>query len=132
MKLGVNHLRIVWCVGAAVALSGCLLGMARGDYWTGATSGQTHGECGYFEFELMIEDGRVSGSATSEHKFGTVLWSAQGMVNPDGAVVLETAAHDPRVDRQSVRWAGTLNVFVMELVETGGCSPARAAKLVRR
>jgi|RhiMetdeSRZDD1v2_1073273.scaffolds.fasta_scaffold205451_1 hypothetical protein len=116
------------------ALTGCVpFGLARGDYWTGISTGDL-GPCPSFEVEIAIAEDRVSGTATSEYPFGTVLWDVRGQVSPTNEVLVEIRTGDPRVTRQIIRWTGTYNVMFWHLTEgpDPSCPKPRTVALQRR
>ena len=54
----------------ALLMAGCTpLGLARGDYWTGTSTGD-RGACPAFEFEIALADRAISGTATSQFEWG--------------------------------------------------------------
>jgi hypothetical protein len=120
-----------WTMLVAVVTAGC--GLARGDYWTGISTGDL-GPCPSFEFEIVIEDDRVSGTATSEFDWGTALWEVRGLVGPDRRVTLQTRTPDPRVPQPSLTWTGTYNALLWDVTLTpdARCPRARVARLQRR
>lgn len=113
--------------------AGCTpLGLARGEYWTGTSTGDL-GSCPSFEFEISLVDDAVTGTATSEFEWGTALWEIRGRVASDRQVSLETRTDDPRVARPKLTWTGTYNPVLWSLTERPdpGC-PSRTARLQRR
>ncbi len=109
------------------------LGLARGDYWTGRSTGDL-GPCPSFEFELAIDEGKVAGSATSEFEWGTTLWEIRGQVGDQRRVTLETRTQDPRVAYGKLSWTGTINPILWEITSAPDptCPKPRTAKLQRR
>jgi hypothetical protein len=116
----------------AALLAACTpLGLTRGDYWTGTSTGDL-GPCPAFEFELALADGAITGSATSQFPWGTALWEVRGQVS-SRRVRLETRTDDPRVEQRSFSWTGTYNPVLWSLVQapTERC-PQRTVRLQRR
>jgi len=121
-------------LGLAALAAGCTpLGLGRGDYWTGTSSG-TGEACPPFEFELAIDDGRVTGSATAEFPWGAVLWDVRGQVGPERQVTLTTQTVDPRVASGRLTWTGSYNLVLWELAQApdSTCPSPRVVKLQRR
>jgi hypothetical protein len=128
-------LRVLALGAVAVLVGGCLLGKARGEYWTGVSTGTPSGECVPFRFELsVIEGGRVVGDAVIDTHVGAVLWTVRGQVADGRAVSLDTRTEDPRVRRQLIEWRGQLDLFKLDLTETdaAGCPATRTVRLQRR
>jgi hypothetical protein len=116
----------------ALLAAGCV-GFARGDYWTGISTGDL-GPCPSFDFELVIDEDKVGGTATSEFDFGTVLWEVRGLIGPDRRVTVQTKTGDPRAPQPSLTWTGSYNVVLWDLTLTpdSRCPRARVARLHRR
>jgi hypothetical protein len=120
-------------LGLAILLGGCL-GLTRGAYWTGRSTGGP-GDCVPFAFEVSREGDRITGWAATRHEWGAVSWDVSGVLGEDGAVSLETRTIDPRVPRQRVSWRGTGNVFLGHLAETErdpACPEPRTVRFQRR
>jgi hypothetical protein len=114
-------------------LAGCTpLGFTRGEYWTGASTGDV-GACPSFEFEIALVDDAVTGTATSEFEWGTALWEIRGRLAEGRQVSLETRTDDPRVAQPRLTWTGTYNPVLWNLTQQpdSGCPP-RTARLQRR
>jgi hypothetical protein len=111
------------------------LGLARGDYWAGTSTGDV-ATCPAFEFDLVLEGGRVGGWATTEFEWGTASWELRGLVGEERRVTLETVTDDPRVvSRRRLSWTGTYNPVWWELVQTTAdppCPRPRSVKLQRK
>jgi len=122
---------LVWPMLVALMAVGC--GLARGDYWTGISTGDL-GPCPSFDFELVIEDDKVGGTATSEFDWGTALWEVRGLIGPDRRVTLQTKTGDPRVPQPTLTWTGSYNVMLWDIALTpdARCPKARVARLQRR
>jgi hypothetical protein len=117
----------------ALAVAGCTpLGLARGDYWTGTSTGNL-GTCPAFEFEIALDDKAITGTATSQFEWGTALWDVKGILAQDNRVTIETRTEDPRVTQPRSSWTGTYNPVLWTITEEPepGC-PARTARLQRR
>jgi hypothetical protein len=117
----------------ALLLAACTpFGLARGDYWTGISTGDL-GPCPPFEFEISMADDMITGSATSEFEWGTALWDVKGRLTADRQVSLETRTEDPRVARPRLAWTGTYNPVLWTLTqEPDPACPQRTARLQRR
>ena len=117
---------------ALVATACTPLGLTRGDYWTGTSTGDL-GACPPFEFEIALADDVVTGTATSQFEWGTALWDVKGRLSPDRRVMLETRTQDPRVARPQSSWTGSYNPVLWDLTQEpeAGCPP-RTARLQRR
>jgi hypothetical protein len=127
--------RVLALGAVAVLVGGCLFGKARGEYWTGVSTGTPSGECVPFHFELsVIESGRVVGDAVAETWTGAVLWTVRGQVADGRAVSLDMRTEDPRMRRQLIEWRGQLDLFKFDLTEmdAAGCPAARTVRLQRR
>jgi hypothetical protein len=120
-------------LGAALAAGCTPLGLARGDLWEGTSTGDL-GACAPFEFHLVIDEGRISGSATAEYEWGMALWELRGLVGPERRVTLETKTDDPRVTQPSLTWTGTVNPIYWELTHgpDPDCPTPRTVKFQRR
>lgn len=117
----------------AAALAACTpFGLARGDYWTGISTGDL-GPCPAFDFDIVIDGDTVGGAAMSEYEFGTVLWDVRGVVGAGRQVQLETRTGDPRVATPRLLWTGSYNTVFWDLTQSGapGC-PKRVAGLHRK
>jgi hypothetical protein len=115
-------------------VGGCTpLGLIRGDYWTGTSTGGIDA-CPPYEFQLVLDGDIVSGSATSEFPWGTVLWEVRGQLGAGRHVTLETRTDDPRVSASSQTWTGTYNPVLWEITQSPvpGCAQPRTARLQRR
>jgi hypothetical protein len=114
-------------------VAGCI-GLWRGDYYAGITSGGLD-TCVPFNFDVSIEEGgRIMGLAATTYPWGTVSWTVTGMI-VDGKIHLETRADDPRAPRQLVRWGGERRAIALEVAEettAQGCSAPRTARLNRK
>jgi hypothetical protein len=133
-----STLRRAWhaaLLGSLVAwlATGCI-GLWRGDYYTGLSSGGLEG-CVPFNFDVSIEEGgRIMGLAATTYPFGTVSWDVKGMVT-DFNIVLETRTEDPRAPERLVRWRGRRGAISLEVTEearTGSCPAPRTATLNRK
>jgi len=117
----------------ALLVAGCTpLGLARGDYWTGTSTGD-RGACPAFEFEIALADKAISGTATSQFEWGSALWEVKGLVAEGNRVTLETRTEDPRVTQPRLSWTGTYNPVLWTITQEPepGCPP-RTARLQRR
>ena len=124
----------IWPILVAVLWAGCTpLGFTRGDYWTGTSTGDL-GACAPFEFEVVIEDGRIGGYATTEFEWGTTQWELRGLVGPERRVTLETRTEDPRVPEPTLTWTGTYNPVFWSITHgpDASCPAPRTARLQRR
>jgi hypothetical protein len=114
-------------------VAGCI-GLWRGDYYAGITSGGLD-TCVPFNFDVSIEEGgRIMGLAATTYPWGTVSWNVTGMI-VDGKIHLETRADDPRAPQQLVRWGGERRAIALEVAEettAQGCSAPRTARLDRK
>jgi len=121
-----------WPMLVALVAVGCV-GLARGDYWRGISTGDL-GPCPSFDFELVVEGDKVSGTATSEFDWGTALWEVRGLVGPDRRVTLQAKTLDPRVAQPNLTWTGTYNVLLWDVTLTpdSRCPKPRVARLQRR
>jgi hypothetical protein len=131
-------MRTAWRVlllGPLVAwLAGGCIGLLRGDYYAGITTGGLD-VCVPFNFDVSIEEGgRIMGLAATTYPWGTVSWDVTGVV-ADGDIHLETRAADPRAPQQLVRWGGRRRAIALEVTEEGtaaGCPGPRTATLNRK
>lgn len=117
----------------ALLMAGCTpLGLVRGDYWTGTSTGD-RGACPAFEFEIALADRAISGTATSQFEWGSALWEVKGLVAEANRVTLETRTEDPRVTQPRLSWTGTYNPVLWTITQEPepGCPP-RTARLQRR
>jgi hypothetical protein len=116
-----------------VLVAGCTpLGLTRGDYWTGTSTGD-QGACPSFEFEIALADDMITGTATSQFEWGTALWEVRGRLGSNRQVTLETRTDDPRVPRPRSTWTGAYNPILWDLTqEPDPTCPARTARLQRR
>jgi hypothetical protein len=117
---------------AAWLATGCI-GLWRGDYYAGLSSGDLEA-CVPFNFDVSIEEGgRIRGVAATEHRWGTVSWDVSGAVT-GGDIVLETRTGDPRVPEDLLRWRGRRHAVWLEVTqeEGGGCPVPRRATLHRK
>ena len=130
--------RAVWraiLAGPLVAwlVAGCL-GVWRGDYFAGVTTGGLD-TCRPFTFDVSVEDGaRIRGLAATTYPFGTVSWTVTGVI-VEGDIHLETRADDPRAPQQLIRWTGqrrAVSLVVTEETPAPGCSEPRTARLDRK
>jgi hypothetical protein len=121
-----------WPLLVVLLATGCV-GFARGDYWTGISTGDL-GPCPSFDFDLNIADDQIGGTATSEFDWGTVLWEVRGQIGPQSRVTLLTKTGDPRVPQQTLTWTGSYNVVLWDIALTpdSRCPKARVAKLQRK
>jgi hypothetical protein len=117
---------------ATLLLTGCI-GLWRGDYYAGRSSGDIDA-CVPFNFDVSIEEGgRVMGLAATTYEWGTASWDVTGQVT-SFEIVLETRTQDPRVSPQIVRWKGQQHAISLEVTEVGlgGCPAPRTATLNRK
>ncbi len=117
---------------AALLLTGCI-GLWRGDYYAGRSSGDIDA-CVPFNFDVTIEEGgRIMGLAATTYPWGTASWDVTGQVT-SFEIVLETRTQDPRVTPQIVRWKGQQHAISLEVTEVGlaGCPAPRTATLNRK
>jgi hypothetical protein len=115
-------------------LGGCPpFGLARGDYWSGLSTGDL-GPCPSFDIDLAIAEDRVSGTATTEYSFGTVLWDVRGLRSDKDEVTVEIRTGDPRVTRQITVWTGAYNAVFWHLTERPdpSCPKPRTVGLQRK
>jgi hypothetical protein len=114
-------------------LTGCI-GLWRGDYYAGRSSGGM-AACVPFNFDVSIEEnGRIMGLAATTYDWGTASWDVVGQVT-DWNIVLETKTQDPRVSPQVVRWTGKRNAISLDVSEeagAAGCPAPRTATLNRK
>jgi hypothetical protein len=133
-----STLRVEWRVVLLVSIVGWLvagcLGVWRGDYYAGITTGRVD-TCVPFNFDVSIEEGaQIRGLAATTYPWGTVSWDVTGVI-VEGDIHLETRAADPRAPQQLVRWGGSRRAISLEVVEEGtapGCSAPRTATLNRK
>jgi hypothetical protein len=131
-------IRAAWRAAIAVPLTAALLtgciGLWRGDYYAGRSSGGLDA-CVPFNFDVSIEEaGRIMGLAATTYPWGTASWDVVGQVT-DWNIALETKTQDPRVSPQVVRWTGKRNAIsldVTEAVSAPGCPAPRTATLSRK
>lgn len=117
---------------ATLLLAGCI-GLWRGDYYAGRSSGDIDA-CVPFNFDVTIEEaGRIMGLAATTYPWGTASWDVTGQVT-NFEIVLETRTQDPRVNPQIVRWKGQQHAISLEVTEVGlgGCPAPRTATLNRK
>ena len=117
---------------AAWLATGCI-GLWRGDYYAGLSSGDLEA-CVPFDFDVSIEEGgRILGLAATAYRWGTVSWDVSGMVT-GGDIVLETRTEDPRIPERLVRWRGRRRAVSLEVTEEGAgrCPAPRSATLYRK
>jgi hypothetical protein len=113
-------------------VTGCI-GLWRGDYYSGRSSGDL-GDCVPFAFEVSIEEGgRIMGVAATTYTWGTVSWNVAGVVE-GGDIVLETRTEDPRVAERLRRWHGRRGAVSLHVTDEGGsgCPEPRSATLYRK
>ena len=131
-------IRAAWRAVIAVSLTAALLtgciGLWRGDYYAGRSSGGMDA-CVPFNFDVSIEEaGRIMGLAATTYPWGTASWDVVGQVT-DWNIALETKTQDPRVSPQVVRWTGKRNAIsldVAEVASAAGCPAPRTATLNRK
>jgi hypothetical protein len=117
---------------ALALLSGCI-GLWRGDYYAGLSSGNID-QCVPFNFDVSIEEGgRIMGLAATTYPWGTASWNVVGEVT-GGEIVLETRTDDPRVTERVRRWRGRRGAISLEVTEekSEGCPEPRSATLYRK
>jgi hypothetical protein len=114
---------------------GCTpLGLARGDYWTGTSTGGVD-TCPPLELQITLDGDMVGGWATSDFPWGTVLWEVRGQVAGGRQVALEIRTDDPRASPSRLTWTGTYNPVVWDITQQApapGCAQPRTARLQRR
>jgi hypothetical protein len=125
--------RAVWLgLAAAVLAAGCI-GLLRGEYYAGRSSGDQ--TCVPFNFDVSIEEGgRIVGVAATEHPWGATSWDVSGQ-KTGADVVLETRTMDPRVpEPRLLRWRGRWQAILLEVTQEGaaGCSAPRKVSLHRK
>ena len=123
-----------WASLLLVLLASCTpFGFARGDYWTGISTGDL-GPCPPVQFDVTIDEGRIGGSATSEHEWGATLWQVRGLISSGSQVQVETKTEDPRVARRTIQWTGSFNPLFWDLTEAAdpACTKPRVVSLHRR
>jgi len=116
----------------AVLLTGCI-GLWRGDYYAGRSSGDLDA-CMPFDFDVSIEEaGRIMGLAATTYPWGTASWDVTGQVTGRD-IVLELRTQDPRVSPQLIRWKGQQGLISLEVTEEGsaGCPEPRTVTLRRK
>jgi hypothetical protein len=131
-------IRAAWRTAIAVPMTAALLtgciGLWRGDYYAGRSSGGMDA-CVPFNFDVSIEEnGRIMGLAATTYDWGTASWDVAGQVT-DWNIVLETKTQDPRVSPQVVRWTGKRNAISLDVTEqagAAGCPAPRTATLNRK
>ena len=112
--------------------TGCI-GLLRGEYYAGRSSGDLEA-CKPFNFQVSIEEGgRLMGVAATEHEWGAVSWDVSGQVTGLD-IVLETRTMDPRVPEPLLRWRGRRHAVWLEVTQEGGsgCSAPRSVSLHRK
>lgn len=121
---------------AAWLLTGCI-GLWRGDYYAGLSSGDLQA-CVPFDFSVSIEEGgRILGTAVTTYPWGTVSWDVAGMVSGSD-ILLETRTQDPRVAERRLQWRGRRNLASLEVTQEvtqaggAGCPAPRTATLHRK
>jgi hypothetical protein len=132
-----SKLWAVWRSVLLVAVAGWLatgcIGLWRGDYYNGRSTGGIDG-CVPFNFDVSIQEGgRIQGVAATTYPWGTVSWDVTGMVT-GWDIVLETRTQDPRVPERVLRWRGRQGAISLDVTEEGGgaCSMPRTATLQRK
>jgi hypothetical protein len=117
----------------ALLVAGCTpLGLTRGDYWTGTSTGDL-GPCPAFEFEIAFDDKTITGTATSQFEWGTALWEVKGLLDQDNRATIETRTEDPRVTQPRLSWTGHYNAVLWTITqEPDPNCPPRTARLQRR
>ena len=121
-------------LGSLVAwlATGCI-GLWRGDYYAGVSTGGIDA-CVPFNFDVsIVEGGRIQGLAATTYPFGTVSWDVSGTMTGSD-IQLETRTEDPRVAERRLRWRGRWNAISLEVTQEGDgvCSPPRTATLNRK
>jgi hypothetical protein len=117
---------------AAGLATGCI-GLVRGDYYSGRSSGDLEA-CVPFTFDVAIEEGgRIVGLAATTYPWGTASWDVVGTIT-DLDVLLETRTEDPRVAERRLRWRGRRHAISLEVTEEGsrGCPAPRSVTLYRK
>jgi hypothetical protein len=112
--------------------TGCV-GLWRGDYYAGRSSGDLE-TCVPFNFDVSIEEGgRILGLAATTYPWGTVSWEVSGVVR-GGDILLETRTEDPRVAERRLHWQGQRHAVSMNVTEEGigECPAPRSATLYRK
>ena len=125
--------RAVLLGALTVSLATGCIGLWRGDYYAGISSGDPDA-CVPFNFDVSIEEGgRIGGLAATTYRWGTVSWDVVGTVS-GGDIVLETRTEDPRVTERRLGWRGRRGAVSLEVTETGGggCPTPRSATLHRK
>src|SRR5262245_66662678 len=115
---------------AACLAPGCI-GLLRGDYYAGISTGGLDA-CVPFNFDVSIEEGgRIRGLAATTYPFGTVSWDVSGMVTGLD-IALETRTEDPSVAVRRLQWRGARHPIPVVGHGGGGRSaPRRGAELRR-
>lgn len=117
---------------AAWLLTGCI-GLWRGDYYAGLSSGDLEA-CVPFNFDVSIEEGgRIMGLAATTFPWGTVSWDVRVMTE-GGDIILETRTSDPRIADPLIRWRGHRRAVSLEVTEEGGkgCRAPRSVTMHRK
>lgn len=125
--------RAVLLGGLTAWLAAGCIGLARGDYYAGRTTGDLEA-CVPFNFEVSIEEsGRIYGLAATTYPWGTASWDVSGAITGLD-IVLETRTEDPRVAERRLRWRGRRGAISLEVTEEGsqGCPAPRSATLYRK
>jgi hypothetical protein len=125
--------RAVWLNLAAAWLATGCIGLLRGDYYAGLSSGDLQA-CVPFNFDVSIEEGgRILGLAATTYPWGTASWDVSGMVTGTD-VLLETRTMDPRVAEPRLSWRGRRGAISLEVTQEGsaGCSAPRTVTLFRK
>jgi hypothetical protein len=124
----VGLLLIWWTIGAFVAVG------AAPERWVGTSTGDPE-RCSPFTFEIILNQAKISGQATSHTRSGRpVEWAVAGSLGPDNAVNLTAQTADSRIssERRSTTWIGQLGSTALVITQSGsiGCNPPRRASLV--
>jgi hypothetical protein len=122
---------LLWSVAAGLA-TGCI-GLWRGDYYAGSSTGDLQA-CVPFNFDVSIEEGgRILGLAATTYPWGTVSWDVSGMIT-GGEILLETRTEDPRIPERRLWWRGRRGAISLDVTEQGGggCPTPRTATLHRK
>jgi hypothetical protein len=117
---------------AASLTAGCI-GLWRGDYYAGRSTGDLQA-CVPFNFDVSIEEGgRIAGLAATTYPWGTASWDVSGMIT-GGEILLETRTEDPRVAERRLWWRGRRHAVYLEVTEEEGrgCPAPRSATLHRK
>ena len=122
---------VVMLVPAVAWLVAGCIGVWRGNYYAGMTTGGLD-TCVPFNFDVSLDQGvRILGRAATTYPWGTVNWNVTGVI-VEGDIHLETRTDDPRAPQQLVRWSGQRRAISLEVTEEGtaqGCSAPRTARL---